>query len=458
MAVRSMISLYEFRDELNKISPTFCVAKWKQVTVHLESGLTHSCHHPKAHIISLEDLKNNITGLHNTPYKKAMRKLMLDGKIVPECEYCNRVDRQNSDNLSDRVLKSSESSWAKKYIPEILSKPFDDDVFPSYFEVSFSSVCNGTCIYCSPTFSSKWAEEIEKFGPYDVSSVTRGPESNPVPKYANKTINPYIDAFWKWWPELHQKLDEFRITGGEPLLSKNTYKILDYMIKHPKSDLKISLNSNFCINDKIFNKFIEKYKRVAQKQKVTVFTSGEAYGEKAEYIRPGMNYNHWIDNCRTYLSKVPNSKLAFMCTYNILSITSFIDFLRDVKKLKKEYPKRVSVDIPFLMNPPYLQANIVTSDFLKYIEESINYMYEHIKRWSPLAGTQSDYSFYEYEVSKLIRIFRLVEAQKEDRLLTYARVDFSKFIDQHDERYNTKFLDIFPEYEDFYSLCKKTKL
>jgi glycosyltransferase involved in cell wall biosynthesis len=48
--------------------------------------------------------------------------------------------------------------------------------------------------------------------------------------------NPYVDAFWKWWPELYQKLETLRLTGGEPLLSKDVWRMLDAIEANPKSD------------------------------------------------------------------------------------------------------------------------------------------------------------------------------------------------------------------------------
>ncbi len=58
------------KENLDPISPTFCTAKWKQVTLHLHNGHTHSCHHPTSHKIPLEELKDNPSALHNTKFKK----------------------------------------------------------------------------------------------------------------------------------------------------------------------------------------------------------------------------------------------------------------------------------------------------------------------------------------------------------------------------------------------------
>ena len=45
------------KDKLDSVGCGFCLAKWTQVTIHLGSGINHSCHHVKAHKIDLEELK-----------------------------------------------------------------------------------------------------------------------------------------------------------------------------------------------------------------------------------------------------------------------------------------------------------------------------------------------------------------------------------------------------------------
>ena len=54
--------------------------KWTQVTLHLQLGHTHSCHHPRTHPISTKEIARNPSTLHNTRYKKLRRKEMLKEK------------------------------------------------------------------------------------------------------------------------------------------------------------------------------------------------------------------------------------------------------------------------------------------------------------------------------------------------------------------------------------------
>ena len=68
------------KQRLNTVGPGFCLAKWTQLTLNLQNGTAHSCHHPPVHKIDIGELKNNPSALHNTEHKKTRRKQMLDGE------------------------------------------------------------------------------------------------------------------------------------------------------------------------------------------------------------------------------------------------------------------------------------------------------------------------------------------------------------------------------------------
>ena len=72
--------LKKSKNELAKISPSFCLAKWLQVTLHLHKGTTHSCHHPPTHQIQIDDIKDNPSGLHNTNKTNANSCLMVSSR------------------------------------------------------------------------------------------------------------------------------------------------------------------------------------------------------------------------------------------------------------------------------------------------------------------------------------------------------------------------------------------
>jgi len=451
----------EFRHELNTISPSFCAAKWKQVTMHLQTGHTHSCHHPQTHKVPLSELAVNPSALHNTEFKKEQRRMMLVGERPAECDYCWKVE-DTSNSLSDRIFKSADK-WAAPHINDIINKPWDDDVVPSYVEVSFGNVCNFRCSYCAPHVSSRWMEEIEKFGPYPTTYKFNSLDPNQMP-IPHKDENPYVDAFWKWWPTAYRELEHFRITGGEPLLNKNTFKILDYIIENPNPNLDFSINANMCPPADILDKFIEKVKIIVSENKVKrfkMFTSAEAYGAQAEYIRDGMDYNLWIANIERMLTEIPGLSFTIMSTYNALSVPSYSRFLEDVIMLKRKYFKPqfnfspVLLDIPYLRYPPHQSIFILTEEFIQTVHDHVTFMYTHLesKEWEGSAYR----GFHAHEAERMKRIYEMILTHPKGIDEGYNRIirkDFVTFVDEHDRRRGTNFLKTFPEMEKFYNLCK----
>jgi len=454
------------KDKLDKVGCGMCLAKWTQVTIHLQNGHTHSCHHPKTHKIPLKELKTNPTALHNTLYKKKQRRKMLSDERPEECDYCWNVE-DNSNEFSDRVYKSN-SEWSlqhyDKIIKEIDGKSYHldwrENYNPSYVEVVFSSACNLKCSYCAPHISSKWMEEIEKFGHYPTTTKfnnlkhLKNVKAIPIP---HRELNPYVEAFWKWWPDLYRDLHTFRITGGEPLLSKDTFKVLDYIIKeeNPNRELVLSINSNLMVPDNLIDEFIEKVNIITKEKRVKefqMFTSVDTWGKDAEYIRNGLVFNKFWDNCNKFLRECPIPSLTFMVTYNALSVFNFDKFIEGAYKLKTEYinksrifPSSVCViDISYLRYPTHQTVKVLPRKTWSLIRKQINLMKK----------LQRDDSGIEYftdmEISKLERIFDWLKSKNDRKQLLRDKKDFGNFFREHDKRRGTSFIDIFPELENLY--------
>jgi hypothetical protein len=135
----------------NQLGPALCLAKWKQVSLHLTTGHTNSCYHPPLHRIEASDIENKPAGLHNTAYKKSQRVIMLKNERPSECQYCWNME--DLGKMSDRHYRSGEP-WAAVDFDRIKNSTGDeDDVIPSYVEVNFNHACNLACSYCSPQFS-----------------------------------------------------------------------------------------------------------------------------------------------------------------------------------------------------------------------------------------------------------------------------------------------------------------
>src|SRR5690606_35071855 len=146
------------------ISSSFCAAKWLNATIWLNLGRTTSCHHPDAHNINVKEILKNPAALHNTTEKKIDRQMMLKGERPPGCEYCWKIEDMGSEYVSDRVFKTN--IYDESEIQKLASSDPNDDFDLKTIEISFDRKCNFACSYCNPDFSTQWAADIKRNGPY----------------------------------------------------------------------------------------------------------------------------------------------------------------------------------------------------------------------------------------------------------------------------------------------------
>jgi organic radical activating enzyme len=450
------IDAKEMQEKLNATSKSLCLAKWQQVSLHLTTGHTNSCYHPPLHKIPVDALKDNPAALHNTPTKIAARKQMLNGEFPSECSYCWNIEKDG--NLSDRAYRSGEP-WAAEHYNDIVGGEVSE-VTPSYVEVNFNSNCNLACSYCSPQFSTAWAKEIKEHGAYPTTNPHNAPEHfegdrKPI---LHREYNPYVEAFWKWWPELYPSLKHFRMTGGEPLMDKNTYKVFDYVLENPKPDLHLNVTSNFSVEPKLFDKYLDYTKRICADDNVEHFmqyVSVDTHGVQAEYLRHGLDFDLLLSNVYRFLSEVPSrNSVTFIITMNMLSIPNLQTLLDEILLLRKKFSttyQRVWFDTPLLRQPEWMTLQMAPHSLRVKLESVKVWMQENLEKANePFQG------FKDYEVQRIQRDIDWMQNNPLERNDEIRRkTDFYKFFDAHDWRRKTEFLTAFPELRSFWLQCQQ---
>lgn len=444
--------------KINSVSPTFCTAKWLQSTTTLYNGYTHSCHHPSAHKIQIEDVLNNPSALHNTPTKIAARQDLLNGVQTKECDYCWNIENLGKEHFSDRHYKSAnEGMGLWQEFDKVVASKLGENIAPTYLEVAFESTCNFKCTYCSPDVSSKWMDEIQKHGEYklhnrNMHNLQWLKDTGRFPIHHSE-VNPYIEAFWKWWPELYQSLNTFRITGGEPLLSDNTWKILDYIIENPRKDFRISINTNMGVPQKLVEKLCDKINQLDGKiREIVIYTSTEATEKEAEYARFGMDWELFTSNIKYYFEHTPaSSQLFFMTTVNVLSASTFDKFLYYIADLRKTYRNnrehnKAGFNISYLRWP--IQMCITNLDK----QEKENFANRLLKCIETLRPNDTDNSsLYLEEVDQVNRLIGFMNSEEAS---LDEQKNFTMFFDEMDRRRGTNLLETFPNLTTMYNLGK----
>jgi organic radical activating enzyme len=390
---------------------------------------------------------------------------MLENGRPDECYYCWNIEDLEGDHFSDRTFHNS-SMWLdlKKEINEITSNPWNKNYNPHYLELSFSNACSFKCGYCCPQSSTIWVDEIKKHGNYDLTYNQYGIEflSNKGGYYPDEEKNPYIAAFWKWWPDLRKDLKVLRLTGGEAMIHTSTLKLLDLLDKEPAPQLELMMNSNMGVANTRVARITSAVADLIEQGKVKkfkMFTSIDSWGPQAEYMRQGLNCTLWEKNIDTYLQTVPNSEISFMITYNILSVAYFRPLLEKILELRQKYNRpdihaqRINFDTPYLKEPPHWMINLLPKDeFGSYLDSDLKFIEDNLGNENI---TKNGFAPHEYEKFKRVRDYYYQGGPRvTPELIRQGQRDFYVFFTEFDKRNNLNLLQTFPIYEDFYNHCK----
>jgi hypothetical protein len=434
-------SFHEYKSRiLDTKSSSFCGAKWYNATIWLGSGQTTSCHHPLPHSIPLDQLKANPSVLHNTSQKKRERGQMQHGKRPIGCDYCWKAEDTGS--ISDRPYKSM--IFSEQELSEAFLMPVETDVNLKTLEIAFDRTCNFACSYCNPAFSSTWVRDIKTNGSYSGlhsdgrNHFTHTHDSSQL--YGFSDTNPYVEAFFKWWEtDLHKTLRELRITGGEPLMSGHTWKLLDWFKdNHGKSQTKLAINSNLGMDSSKLIKFIDTIKDIPN---VEIYSSCESYGSQAEYIRDGLDYKQWISNLLAI--QAHGIKIHVMCTVNALclpSLPQFLDHLIDIKVGRGN--DTVNFTLNILRFPSFQSIVVMPYNVRKLCSDNLE---KFLDRYD------DNYFLSDMEKEHVRRLIKQLNIEINGEELTLLQKDFKKFFTQYDTRRNKNFCSIFPELKEWYN-------
>ena len=434
-------------------SQSFCGAKWYNATIWLGSGQTTSCHHPLPHAIDPDIIKLNPKAIHNTQQKKNDRALMQDGLRPSGCDYCWKIEDMYKDPkytgvdvpepISDRVYKTV--IYNDKDLDYAFNLPAGEDVDLQTLEIAFDRTCQFACSYCNPAFSTAWVRDIKRNGAYEhlVSDgrnhFTHSHDSSQL--YTIDQVNPYVEAFFKWWEsDLHRTLKELRITGGEPLMSGYTWRLIDWFKKNRgASKTRLAINSNLGFEqDKI-----ERLLDATQGIELDLYTSNESIGRHAIYIRDGMDWDQWVSNVSYLLDSKKLRGLHVMCTINALCLLSLREFLFNIVNLKRQYGRdAINFSLNILRFPSFQSVLVLPLAMREQFADDLAYAY----------GIMADDVFcHEFELNQLRRLVEyLREPEQDPQVLQVLQRDFKNFYQQYDQRRGKDFKYTFPQLAEWY--------
>jgi organic radical activating enzyme len=415
---------YTIHKILETKSEFFCPAKWTELYLYLNHGNSNSCHHPIPHEIPKE-LLDDPAVLHNTPHKLKMQQLMLDGHRPDECHMCWHIEDADSAAISDRILKS------QKWQQHIQDLTIDPHYVPSLIEVVFDNYCNLTCSYCDSGQSSSWATKIHS-EPLLLETDQRQLYSK-IHIAPGTTKSEYLDAWLRWWPTIQDQVEIIRVSGGEPLISKNFWKFVDSMGTVNKLDLAI--NSNLSVDSKYVKRLAD---RAGDFSSISIGASIDATGAVAEYARQGLDYSKFIANIEYWCSETPsNCSIYLQSTVNILNVWGLTDKFDLGIQLRQRYPGRVTDLYCTVVRSPEFQSIGILPAHLKLK------LHKQMQSWAAKNGQYLTSEELIY-IHKIISYLANAPISNHHFTQRQLEIDFVKFLQYYDHTSKQKYQDVYP--------------
>jgi len=272
-----------------------------------------------------------------------LRKSMLEGKQHPLCKLC--WDEEAFGKRSKRINQTEVYSDLVEKIINHADKSgrIDTKEFPvQYIDLRLGNLCNLACLICGPVNSSLWQDYMDG-GSFSVGEVS--PQYNIIKVGESYRIDSEHFQYYKT-EQFRSLLDKvlpttnrIYFTGGEPLINKKHYEILDFCIKY---DLAKNITLEYNTNGTTLNPaLLEQWKHF---KKVEVCFSVDAIGPLADYIRYPSKWKTVEKNIKAVAnSGIPHLTGTINCTVSILNVMHFPEFYTWYSKQQYRNFKRTLV-------------------------------------------------------------------------------------------------------------------
>ena len=285
----------------------YCSTKFTDLEVSVQSRLLYNCCKAYPERVDLDWLEANPGRLFHTDTMLQDRGLMLDNKSCVSCHHgCYKYEEQGLPSQRQQHKNTTKIS--------------DPQAPLSTLQISLSTDCNLTCMYCSPQWSSSWHRDIDNNGEYLLDGVPvkqNDKWSNLWAKMKQKSRGMESRFFQLLLREikLSTGLQKVTLLGGEPLLNNQLDQVLEHV--HGK---KINIVTGLGVSHARLRQILQ----IIKGMDVSFSISAEATGPLFELIRHGVTWSDFRE--RVSMIEENGNSIQFISTISNLSVLGFNDF------------------------------------------------------------------------------------------------------------------------------------
>jgi sulfatase maturation enzyme AslB (radical SAM superfamily) len=361
----------------NELSPYFCVAPWTHTYVSPQGERRLCCASredasfqkqyidsgDKAGKFEPDTLKEH----WNSEYMKDIRKRILAGEKISQCEVCN----SQLLNLHTYKQYFTETLFPHK-VEDIIAKTEPDGHYndlPVSYDYRISNLCNFKCRMCGDQLSSSWEAENKKNGRLQDQPWLEPATRKNIDKFQKEVLEEELQAAVD-----ERRIEEIYWVGGEPLMWERHWTILEQLVYDGQAkDVTLRYNTNL---SRVSYKGIELFDLLPKFKHVNLCASIDGVGKVGEYIRTGLKWEEWLENFKRGLPLINNfgnDAMVFdvtLTTPGLFGLKELFDVVTELN-VKSYFKFTFAFDPSVVMSPLCLPKSILedtVQELLEYIE------------------------------------------------------------------------------------------
>jgi len=376
------------------MSQVYCTAPFNGLTIR-EDGHVRTCCTGE---VSLGNLNSQtIEDIQHSSTLRQIRESMLNNNAHENCEFCVYQEQTSG-------LASLREHYLKFY-------PKYDTFRLKNIDVRWNNTCNLSCMYCTPEFSSTWAEKL------NTSNYS------PVKNYQDDLLSFILTHV--------DDIDEITLVGGEPMLMKQNYELI---AKLPDSS-RVSIITNLSYDLARLPCTPNLLKR--PKENTVWNISCENVDQQFEYVRTGGQWQQMETNLKFLVQHWPDQVVINM----VYSMFSAFDIVETVERFYQIGIKKFNFQTYY--GPSAVDVFAMPTAVQSLAGQQLDTVIKtHYKNIHP-----EDHDFYPLANLNLIKT-KLAQAQGD----ACSRKEFYEQIAWYDQWSTLKFKDHWPHVIDLVEL------
>jgi hypothetical protein len=285
----------------------------------------------------------------NSEHMKSVRRRMMAGETLPECDVCN------SKLLNTDVYRSYfEHLFSSKYYEQIWTTTDATGyttMEPVSWDYRFSNLCNFKCRTCGDMLSSAWESEQRQHNMIDLQN----PKNNWMQPIIKEQITTFQDTVIE--QEFSDAVEQHRVeevywVGGEPLMYEQHWRYMKRIIElgdGPRIYARYNTNLSRC-HYRGIDLFSDILDHVRDYQ---ICASLDGTGPIGEYIRTGLRYDSWLENfSRAVAHRHHSRQVRIDFTLTLPGIFE----IENIVQLAQEYSTEILAKVVFSFTPDIIMS------------------------------------------------------------------------------------------------------